>query len=128
MGIGALVIGLEFLSTGTQDGGAGQTAPAVVVLILAALAGGGAVRWMQRRRRPLFDLSTFRIRTFRVSNTGGFILRTAISSAQFLLPLLFQDGYGWDPLRSGLLGGDLYCLCADARGDSGSADFCAVGG
>ncbi len=103
IGIGALVIGLELLSSGTQDGGVRQVGVVVVVLIFAALAGGTAVWWMRRRTRPLFDLSTFRIRTFRASNTGGFIFRTAISSAPFLLPLLFQDGYGWDPLRSGLM-------------------------
>lgn len=111
--IGALVIGLELLSAGAGGAGAsggraggdgGALAGAAVgLLVFAAVIGGLGVRWMRHTPRPLFDLSTFAVRTFRASNAGGFIFRIAISSAPFLLPLLFQDGYGWDPVRSGLM-------------------------
>nr|WP_230855231.1 MFS transporter [Arthrobacter terrae] len=110
--IGALVIGLELLSAGAGAGASGGGADgtggallsaAVGLLVFAAVIGGLGIRWMRHRPRSLFDLSTFTVRTFRASNAGGFIFRIAISSAPFLLPLLFQDGYGWDPVRSGLM-------------------------
>jgi EmrB/QacA subfamily drug resistance transporter len=97
LGIGALVVGLELIADPRRVG------IAVVVLLFAALATGAAVWWMRRTPKPLFDLTALQVRTFRVSNVGGFIYRTAISAAPFLLPLLFQEGYGWDPLRSGAM-------------------------
>ncbi|MCZ2402455.1 MFS transporter [Paenarthrobacter sp. Z7-10] len=103
VGIGALVVGLELISGSTDSAGSAGGVSAVVVLGFAAVSIAAAVWWMLRTPRPLFDLRTLRIRTFRVSNSGGFIYRTAISAAPFLLPLLFQNGYGWDPLRSGAM-------------------------
>lgn len=99
--IGALVVGMELAAQAGSGGG--SAAAAAAVLAFAALAGAGSVLWMRRTPSPLFDFSTLRVRTFRASNTGGFVYRLAISSAPFLLPLLFQDGFGWDPLRSGLM-------------------------
>jgi EmrB/QacA subfamily drug resistance transporter len=52
---------------------------------------------------PVLDLSLFRIRTFRVSVTWGSVSRMGIGAVPFLLPLLFQAGFGLDPLHSGLL-------------------------
>jgi MFS family permease len=58
---------------------------------------------MRRARSPLFDLGVFSARTFRAAATGGFIYRLTISAVPFLLPLMFQNGFGWDPLRAGVL-------------------------
>ena len=62
-----------------------------------------AVWWMRRARSPLFDLGVFATRTFRATATGGFIYRLTISAVPFLLPLMFQNGFGWDPLHAGVL-------------------------
>ena len=62
-----------------------------------------AAWWMRRARAPLFDLGVFSTRTFRSTATGGFIYRLTISAVPFLLPLMFQNGFGWDPLRAGVL-------------------------
>jgi MFS family permease len=62
-----------------------------------------AAWWMRRARSPLFDLGVFSTRTFRSTATGGFIYRLTISAVPFLLPLMFQNGFGWDPLRAGVL-------------------------
>jgi MFS family permease len=58
---------------------------------------------MRRARNPLFNLSVFSTRTFRATATGGFAYRLTISSVPFLLPLMFQNGFGWDPLHAGVL-------------------------
>lgn len=97
VGVGALVVGLE-LSTAHPDAPWGGVSAAAGV---AALAGSAV--WMLRARNPLFDLSVFATRTFRAMATGGFVYRLTISSVPFLLPLMFQAGFGWTPLHAGIM-------------------------
>ena len=61
------------------------------------------MRHAPRAAHPLIDLSPFRVPSFAITVTGGVAFRTAISAAPFLLPLMFQLGFGFDPLDSGLL-------------------------
>ncbi len=97
LGVAAVVVGLELFSEGRPAG----WAAASLVVGLAALV--GAVAWMRRAPRPLFDFAVLHVRTFRATQTGGFVYRLTIQSIPFLLPLLFQDGFGWDPVHAGLL-------------------------
>lgn len=96
-GVGALVVGLE-LATAHPDGPWAALYAAVGVAALA-----GAAVWMKRARNPLFDLGVFSTRTFRAMATGGFVYRLTISSVPFLLPLMFQAGFGWTPLHAGIM-------------------------
>lgn len=96
-GVGALVVGLE-LASSHPDGPWAWPSIAVGVLALAA-----AAAWMRRAAHPLFDLTVFATRTFRATNTGGFIYRLTISAVPFLLPLMFQEGFGWSPLHAGIM-------------------------
>lgn len=96
-GVGAVVAGLE-LATGHPG------APWAAVCAIAGVAAlAGAALWMRRARNPLFDLSVFATRTFRAMATGGFMYRLTISSVPFLLPLMFQAGFGWTPLGAGIM-------------------------
>ena len=52
---------------------------------------------------PLLILGLFRIRTFATAVSGSFITRLGIGGAPFLLPLLYQVGFGLTPVQSGLL-------------------------
>jgi EmrB/QacA subfamily drug resistance transporter len=76
------------------------------VIALACL--GAVTLWVYLRRsngqaEPLIDFSVFRFLTFRASIAGGAPLRVAIGATPFLLPLLFQVGFGMTPLRAGLI-------------------------
>ena len=53
--------------------------------------------------QPLLRLSLFEIRTFRSSVSGSFFTRLGIGGMPFLLPLLYQVGFGFTPIQSGLL-------------------------
>ncbi len=97
LGVGTVVVGLELA------GGRGAGAPAALTCTAGALLLGAAVWWLRRARYPLFDLVVFSARTFRATATGGFIYRLTISAVPFLLPLMFQNGFGWDPLHAGVL-------------------------
>ncbi|HVU08983.1 MAG TPA: DHA2 family efflux MFS transporter permease subunit [Verrucomicrobiae bacterium] len=52
---------------------------------------------------PLLQLTLFRIRTFRTSVSGSFFTRLGIGGIPFLFPLLYQVGFGFTPIQSGLL-------------------------
>lgn len=97
LGVGAVVVALELA------GGEASGTPAALCLAAGLLFLAGAVLWMRRARNPLFNLSVFSTRTFRATATGGFAYRLTISSVPFLLPLMFQNGFGWDPLHAGIL-------------------------
>ena len=93
----SLVLGLERLSA---PGGPGTAAALLAVALVAATA---TVLWLSRTRHPFLDLSTFRIPTFRVTNSSGVWYRAAVSAVPFLLPLLMQEGFGFSPLLAGTM-------------------------
>ncbi len=98
LGILVFVGGLESVTGGSAA--LGRT--------LAALVVGGAllvvaVRYIIHSDQPLLQLNVLRILTFRVMVLGGSLFRMANAAAPFLLPLLFQEAFGWSPLRAGLV-------------------------
>jgi EmrB/QacA subfamily drug resistance transporter len=74
------------------------------LLLASALTGFRAVRHLETVSNPLVRLQALRARTFFIGCiSGGSISRAAISATPFLLPLMFQVGYGLSPVASGLL-------------------------
>jgi len=69
----------------------------------ASIAGVLAIWHMRRATHPLLDFSALAYKTFTVNVFGGSFFRIAIGATPFLLPLLFQTGFGLDPFHSGLL-------------------------
>ncbi len=61
----------------------------------------GAVLHLLRTRHPLINLGTLRAPTLRASIGGGSLFWTSITAVPFLLALLFQDQFGWSPVKSG---------------------------
>ncbi len=75
-------------------------------LALAALGFGCllySIRHFRRAAAPMVRLDALQMPTFRVTMYGGSLFRASISAVPFLLPLLFQVGFGMDPFHSGLL-------------------------
>ncbi|HDZ9807744.1 TPA: MFS transporter [Klebsiella pneumoniae] len=73
---------------------------------LAALGFGCllySIRHFRRAAAPMVRLDALQVPTFRVTMYGGSLFRASISAVPFLLPLLFQVGFGMDPFHSGLL-------------------------
>ena len=60
-----------------------------------------AVRHLLRAPDPLVDLRTLRIGTFRVAVASGSLSYMAIGAVPFLLPLLFENVFGWSAIKSG---------------------------
>ncbi|MBV8816561.1 MAG: DHA2 family efflux MFS transporter permease subunit [Verrucomicrobia bacterium] len=57
----------------------------------------------KRSPAPILDLDLLKYPTFRSGITGGSFFRIGIGSLPLLLPLLFQLGFGFSPLGSGLM-------------------------
>lgn len=97
VGVAALVVGMESLGATNPD----RTVVAVG-LGVAAVALTGAVLYLLRAARPLVDLRIAKIATYRVT-VGGSVFRAVITAIPFLLPLLFQLGFGWSAAQAGLV-------------------------
>ena len=57
----------------------------------------------RRKTFPVLDLRLLAIPTFRASVIGGSIFRIGVGATPFLLPLLFQIGFGLSAFASGML-------------------------
>lgn len=97
-GIALLSYVLEIF--GEHGLGTGQVL-GLLVISLALLLGYGL--HAEHRPYPLLQLSLFRIRTFAAAVSGSFFTRLGIGGVPFLLPLLYQEGLGLNPIVSGLL-------------------------
>jgi EmrB/QacA subfamily drug resistance transporter len=97
--LGGLIYGLDLLGqTGTDRWLAGA------LVVLSAAIGAAALAHARRTERPLLDLRPMRRETFRfTSGDYGFVGRIAISATPFLLPLLFQLGFGYSAFDAGLM-------------------------
>jgi MFS family permease len=98
LGLAALVTSLELVSARKIDWLDVGTTGAVALVTIAL-----AVRHLRRAVHPLVQLAALRIPTFRVTAVGGSFFRLAIGAVPFLLPLMFQDAFGWSPLKAGVL-------------------------
>jgi EmrB/QacA subfamily drug resistance transporter len=98
--LGCLTYGLDLI--GQRQ--AANLATGAALLVASGVVGYLAVRHVRTARHPLVSLDALKLRSFFVSCiSGGTISRAAISATPFLLPLMFQVGYGLSPVQSGLL-------------------------
>jgi EmrB/QacA subfamily drug resistance transporter len=95
--LGCLLFGFELASRP----GAG---PVVIALLaIGALLGSGYVRHARRTADPILDPTLMRVPTFRLSVIGGSLTRITQGAQPFLLPLMFQLGFGLSAARTGTI-------------------------
>ena len=94
----ALLYGVEMLGQSRAN-----LWPGLMLVIAGTMLGVLAWAHMRRRAEPLLALGVVGIRTFSVSLFGGSLFRVAISTLPFLLPLMFQLGFGLSAFDAGLL-------------------------
>lgn len=76
-----------------------SSAVALVSVVLAVWA----IRHLRRAAHPLLQLNILRVPTFLVSHRGGAVFRVTVNAVPFLLPLMFQDAFGWSPVKAGAM-------------------------
>ncbi|HDR9834311.1 TPA: DHA2 family efflux MFS transporter permease subunit [Burkholderia multivorans] len=115
--IGFILAGgaLTCLLLGTETAGQQNARFAQAGMLVGASVLFGIAAWAYARRcaHPLLDFTTLKVPTFSVTVITGSITRIAINAVPYLLPLLFQIGFGLSPFQSGLL------LLASALGNLG---------
>lgn len=91
------------------------TNPVVGLSLVAAGIAFGFIAYRHARGHdhPLIDITTLRIPTFSVTVITGSLTRIGIGAVPYLMPLLFQIGFGLSAFDSGLL------LLASAIGNLG---------
>jgi hypothetical protein len=57
----------------------------------------------RRSASPVLDLNLLKIKTFYIGTVTGGICRMGLDATPFMLPLLFQVGFGLSPIAAGLL-------------------------
>ncbi|MDB5945198.1 MAG: transporter, partial [Ramlibacter sp.] len=97
-GLTGLLGALELAGKGLVAGWVSWLAAGVGALSMLAYA----LR-SRRMAAPMIDLSVLKYPTYFASIIGGMPLRVAIGASPFLLPLMFQLGFGLSPLDSGML-------------------------
>jgi hypothetical protein len=98
LGLATFVYGLELVTQGSVSWDAVAAAVGAGLMLIC-----WAVFHLLRSANPLLDLRVLKVASFRAANLGGSLFRIAISAVPFLLPLLFQNAFGWSPFKSGML-------------------------
>jgi EmrB/QacA subfamily drug resistance transporter len=83
------------------------------IVAIGVAFGVAAFRHARKHSHPLIDITTLKIPTFSVTVVTGSITRIGIGAVPYLMPLLFQIGFGLSAFDSGLL------LLASAVGNLG---------
>jgi EmrB/QacA subfamily drug resistance transporter len=104
-GLALLGIGLAGLAFGFTTIGQSLLPQGVVYALIVggALFTYAYVRHARVAKAPVLDLKMLSVPTFRASVVGGSLYRLGIGAMVFLLPLLFQLGFGLTPFASGML-------------------------
>lgn len=96
--LACLMFGIEVASRGVGS-----------IPVVGALLGTGATAatlytlHARRHPRPMLDFRLLRITTFRASVFCGSLSRIAVGAMPFLMPMMFQIGFGLSAVQSGLI-------------------------
>jgi EmrB/QacA subfamily drug resistance transporter len=98
LGLAGLVFGVSASGIGLLPG------PLLAVLVATGVAALTAyVVHARRTASPVVDLAVLKVRTYRTAIVGGSLFRIGVGGTPFLLPLLFQVGFGMSAFQSGML-------------------------
>jgi MFS family permease len=105
VGFAVAGIGLFLLEFAIENVGRPMVPPVIGYAFFAlALAALLLYRAHARRSRsPVLDLGLLKIKTFHIGTITGGVCRMGLDAMPFLLPLLFQVGFGLSPVQAGLL-------------------------
>lgn len=73
------------------------------VVVASLLVLFSNVWYAKRITAPLIDYSVMRVRTYSITIWVGSMSRIVIGAFPYLVPLMFQEGFGLSPFESGLL-------------------------
>lgn len=98
IGFALFMAGIEYLASASDKliQSLGIIAVGFALMVLA-------IRHVKKAPNPLFSLEAMQHKTFRLSVYGGSVVRIALGSAPFLVPLMLQLGLDYSPVEAGSL-------------------------
>ncbi len=96
--LACLMFGIEMASRGV-----GSRVLTFGLVAAGAISAGLYALHARRHPRPMLDFRLLRIPTFRMSVLCGTLSRIAVGAMPFLLPMMFQLGFGMSAVRSGAI-------------------------
>jgi EmrB/QacA subfamily drug resistance transporter len=98
-------LGLFLLELAIENVGRPMLPPAIGLVFFPLAAITLLTYWHHARHSnsPVLDLNLLQIKTFHIGTVTGGICRMGLDATPFLLPLLFQVGFGLSPVQAGLL-------------------------
>src|SRR5256885_679307 len=98
-------LGLFLLELAIENVGRPMLPPALGIVFFPLAAITLLTYWHHARHSnsPVLDLNLLGIKTFHVGTVTGGLCRMGLDATPFLLPLLFQVGFGLSPVQAGLL-------------------------
>lgn len=98
IGFALFMAGIEYLASASDKliQSLGIIALGFALMVLA-------IRHVKKTPNPLFSLEAMQHKTFRLSVYGGSVVRIALGSAPFLVPLMLQLGLDYSPVEAGSL-------------------------
>jgi hypothetical protein len=73
------------------------------LLVVAAAAATVTIVRGRRVSGAILDFRAYRFATYRLSNFAGAVYRSSVLAAPFLIPMLYQSGFGWSAAASGAI-------------------------
>lgn len=105
--VGFVLTGFALFSLLFAAEALGQNFGSPILIFAMAIAGLVSLlagwRHLQRAPNPLMGLSPLSHQTFRASFRGGTAFRLGVNAIPFLIPILFQDAFGWNAFSAGLI-------------------------
>lgn len=98
LALSGFMYGVELFSKSNVSYLVSVSAVAVSLLILWL-----NVWYSKRTPSPLIDYSVMKVRTYSITIWVGSVSRIVIGAFPYLVPLMFQEGFGLSPFQSGLL-------------------------
>ncbi len=95
-------IGLVIFSFSMLAEQASETVVALLLLSMGSIILSVFSYHCYKTPEPSLAIDLFKIRTFKIAVLGSFLIRIGMGGLPFLLPLLFQLGWGQNALQSGL--------------------------
>jgi hypothetical protein len=97
-GLAAATYTAQLLSESVVDWSA-----AIALALAAAVLLAAAAVHLMRADHPLVNLRTLKVTTFRAAVGSGSLFWASVTGVPFLLTLLFQNVFGWSPVKSGAI-------------------------
>ncbi|MBV4439092.1 MFS transporter [Clostridium tyrobutyricum] len=96
IGAGGIIYAANILADSSRSWEKG-----LVLLLIFIMEFLLAMLYLYRTKDPLIDLRVLKIKTFRISQTGGSLFWFCVGAAPFLLTIMLQNLFGWSAAYSG---------------------------